>query len=92
VTPSAFPSPHDHIHREPGKAFVEGLRDWGIQQQLLLGGSKTLDTLWQMLRLVVVKLIVGSSIRLRKTSDRALWRSRPPPTQKRLLTAYMPAL
>jgi hypothetical protein len=27
VTPSAFPSPHDHIHREPGKAFVEGLRD-----------------------------------------------------------------
>jgi hypothetical protein len=52
-----------------------------MKQHLLLGGEKMLkEALMQTtLELKVVKLTVESSIRLRKTSDRALWTSRPPP-------------
>jgi hypothetical protein len=81
LTPCAFPTLHeDHDCRGLGKAFGDGMRDRSIKQQLLLGGKRTLneapkETLW----LEVIKLTVGSCIRVWKTSDRALWRSRHPP-------------
>jgi hypothetical protein len=94
-THRVFPVLHeDHIRRGPGKAFVDGIRDWGINWQLLLKAKKTLkEALIQTLELDIVKLAVRSSIRLQKTSDRASWRNRPAPKRKmRLLAAYMPAL
>jgi hypothetical protein len=46
-----------------------GIRGRGIKQKLLLGGKRTLnDTLRQTLELEVAKLVVGCSIRLRKTT------------------------
>jgi hypothetical protein len=61
--------------------------------QLLLGGRKTLgEALRQTFKLEVIKLAVGSPIRLPKTSDRTLKRRQPLPKQKkRLLTAYVVA-
>jgi hypothetical protein len=45
------------------------------------------------LELEVEKVTVRSSIRFWKTSDRALWRSQPPPKQKkRLPTAHTTVL
>jgi hypothetical protein len=71
-TQRAFPTLHeDDVRRRLGKAFGDGTGDRGIIQQLLLGGKRTLnEALRQTLGLEVVKLTVGSSVRLRKTSDR----------------------
>jgi hypothetical protein len=68
--------PEDPVRREAGRAFADSIRDRGIKQQLLLGGKKILnEVLRQTLRLIIVKLAVKSSVRLRTVSDRALWRS-----------------
>jgi hypothetical protein len=37
------PSPEEHIRKEAGKAFVEGIKDYEIKIRLLLGGEKTLS-------------------------------------------------
>jgi hypothetical protein len=75
--------PRNYGHGKAGLTFVDGIRNCGIRQQLLLGGSKTpIEGLRQTQVLEGIKLTVGSSIRLRKASDRALWRSRPLPSLK----------
>jgi hypothetical protein len=65
-----------------------------MKQQLVLGDDETLnEALKQTFELGVVKLAVESSIRLRNTSDRTPWRSRPPPKlQKKLPATCMPVL
>jgi hypothetical protein len=90
----AFPALHkDHIHTGPGRASINGIRDQGIKQQLLLGGKKTLEAFMQTLEVEAVKLTVRLSIRFWKTSDRALWRRRTPLKRKKSLpTAYVLAL
>jgi hypothetical protein len=73
VTHCNYPALHkNHIHRGPGKAFSNGIRDRSIKQQLFLGGKKALR---QTLELEVVKLAVMFNIMPRKTCERALWRS-----------------
>jgi hypothetical protein len=60
---------------------------------LLLEGKRTLnEALKQTLRPGVVKLISGSSIRLRKMSDGIMEELAPSKQKKSLLTAYMSAL
>jgi hypothetical protein len=83
--PHAFPAQHeDHVHRRPGKEFVDDIADRGLKQQPLPEGKKTLiEALRQTLELEVVKLTIRFFTRLRKTSDRALWRSRPHPVGRR---------
>jgi hypothetical protein len=50
-----------------------------VKQQLLLGSKRTPNkALRQALELEIVKLVVRSSVRLRKMSDRTLWRGQPP--------------
>jgi hypothetical protein len=73
--------PHkDHICRGVGRAFVDGIRERRIKWLLLLGGKRTVnEAVKQTLELEVVKLAVGSPAKLWETSDRALWRSLPPP-------------
>jgi hypothetical protein len=40
----AYPTlPEDHIRREAGKAFADGVEDPNIKIQLLLGGEKTVN-------------------------------------------------
>jgi hypothetical protein len=45
VTACAFPSQDYHIHRGSGTAFVGGITDQGIKQQLLLGGCQDITML-----------------------------------------------
>jgi hypothetical protein len=75
LTHHASPALHeDHIRMGIGKAFINS-----IKQLLLLGSERTVnEAIRQTLVLKIVKLAVGSSIRLRKTTDRALWSSWPP--------------
>jgi hypothetical protein len=80
VTPCAFFSHDYHIHRGPGKAFVKGITEQGMKQQLLLGGSKTLNN---AMDLGVIKLTVGSYIGLWKTSDRYCGVTCPLPSKRR---------
>jgi hypothetical protein len=94
-THHAFLALHEnHIRNRPGKPLGNGIRDRGIKQQILLGGKKTLnEALRQTLGLEVSTLTVRSSIELRKTSDRVLWSSQPPPKRKkRLPVVYIPTL
>jgi hypothetical protein len=76
MTHHAFSALHeDPVSRIMGKAFIDGIR-----QELHLGGKRTLTkAVRQTLDLEVLMLAVGSSIKLEKTSDTALWRSQPPP-------------
>jgi hypothetical protein len=49
--------PEEHIRREAGKAFADGVKDPDIKIQLLLGGEKTVnEALWQALELRAVLL------------------------------------
>jgi hypothetical protein len=74
LTHSAFPALQDnHVRRGPGKAFIDSIGEHSIKQQLLLGDIKAL---WLTLEVEIVKLRVGFSTGLCKTSDRVLWRSR----------------
>jgi hypothetical protein len=42
----AYPAlPEDHVRREVGKAFADGVEDPNIKIQLLLGGEKTVTRL-----------------------------------------------
>jgi hypothetical protein len=72
LTHHAFPALHkDHIRVGVRKAFSSDIGDQGIKQQLLLGGKRTLTkALRQTPELEVIKLALGYSIRLWKTSDR----------------------
>jgi hypothetical protein len=68
MTHHAIPALHEgHVGRIMSKAFIDGIR-----QELHLGGKRILAK-------AVLKLAVWSSIKLEKTSDRALWRSQPLP-------------
>jgi hypothetical protein len=59
----------NHVRKGTGKAFFNGIRKQSTEQQLRLGTKRTVSqALWQTLELEVVKLAVGSSIRLWKTS------------------------
>jgi hypothetical protein len=64
---------NNHVCKEPGKAFGNGIEGRSIKQQLLLEGSNTLiEALRQTLGLEVIRLTVGSSMELWKMSDGAL--------------------
>jgi hypothetical protein len=80
MTSCAFLSYNYHIHRGPGKAFINGITDQGIKQQLLLGGSKTLNNAQG---LGVIKLTVRSYIGLWKASDRHCGVACPLPSKRR---------
>jgi hypothetical protein len=66
-----------------------GIRDRGIREQLVLGCKKTVnEVLRQTLGLEIANRIVGSFIKLQRTSVWTLWRGRSPPKRKyRLSTA-----
>jgi hypothetical protein len=89
LTHRAFPALHeDHVRRGLSNAFGNKIRYRSMKQQLLLGGNKKINqALRQTAGLEVVRLTIGSSIRLRKTSDRALRMSRPLPKRKKRLPA-----
>jgi hypothetical protein len=59
--------PEDHIRREAGKAFAEGVEDPAIKIQLLLGIEKTMNE------------DLGQGLEL-QTSPRTFWWSRSTPT------------
>jgi hypothetical protein len=67
----AYPAlPEDHIRREAGKAFADGVEDPTIKIQLLLGGEKTVnEALRQALELKAVLL----PPRPQKVSARTFW-------------------
>jgi hypothetical protein len=95
LTHHAFPALRkDYIHRGAGKAFVDSIRERSIKWQLLLGGDRAVNEALRQTpphpKLEVIKLAVGSPIRLQKASDRALWRS-PPHRQSNedIPTVYM---
>jgi hypothetical protein len=70
----AYPTlPEEHIRREAGKTFADGVQDPDIKIQLLLGGEKTLnEALRQAMELQDVLL----AARPHKTSARTFWGSR----------------
>jgi hypothetical protein len=72
----AYPGlPEDHVRKEAGKAFADGLEDTDIKIQLLLGGEKTVnEALRQALELQAVFL----AARPQKT----LWGKWSPPTRQ----------
>jgi hypothetical protein len=68
-----------------------GIKDRGLKQELRLGSERAFNkTVRQTLGLEAVKQAVGISIGLRKVSDRALCRGRPPPKQKKRLKKHIP--
>jgi hypothetical protein len=77
----AYPTlPEDHIRREAGKAFTDGVEDHEIKVALLIGGKKTVnEALRQALELQAVFLAARSNT----TSTKTFWESRSPPTQQR---------
>jgi hypothetical protein len=85
VTHRAFPALHkDRVGKGSGKTFSNGTRDLGAKQELSLGSNRTLsETHRQTPELDIIKLTAGSSIQLRKMSDRISWRSQSPPKQKK---------
>jgi hypothetical protein len=71
--------PEDHLRREAGKAFADGVEDPAIKIQLLLGGEKTVnEALQQALELQAVLL----TARPHRTSVKTLKRGRPSPETK----------
>jgi hypothetical protein len=68
LTHHAFPACHEtHVHEGSGKAFGNGTRDRGVKQQLRLGRKRTQkETLRRTLQLEIIKIVLGSSIKLRK--------------------------
>jgi hypothetical protein len=75
-------------------ATGNGLRGRRRSYELILENKEMFhEALGQTIGLEVVKYAVGSSVRIRKTSVKTLWRSRPPPKRKNtLLAACVPAL
>jgi hypothetical protein len=67
--------PEDHVRKEAGRAFTDGVEDPDIKIQLLLGGENSVnEALRQALELQAVFL----AARPRKT----LWRNTSPPTRR----------
>jgi hypothetical protein len=65
-----------------------GIRSQGLKQQLHLGNNETFyEALEQTIELEIVKRTIAYSVRIRKTSVKTLWRSRPPPKRKKRLLA-----
>jgi hypothetical protein len=66
-----------------------GIRNRDLKERLLLGSRRTLNkTFRQTAGLEIVKRTIGSSVRIRKTSIKTLWSSRPlPKRKKRVQTA-----
>jgi hypothetical protein len=61
--------PDDQVRRKADKAFGNGTGDRSVKRKLFLGSKRALnEALRQALELEVAKLIVGSYIRLQKTS------------------------
>jgi hypothetical protein len=72
--------PEEHIRREAGKAFADGVQDPDIKIKLLLGGEKTVN---EALRKALELQAVLIAARPPKTSSRTFWGSRFPPTWRR---------
>jgi hypothetical protein len=70
LTHCAYPTlPEDHIRREAGKAFADGVEDQDINISLLIGGENTVDeALRQALELQAIFL----TARPHKTSTKTL--------------------
>jgi hypothetical protein len=81
LTHHAYPTlSEDHIRREAGKAFAEGVEDPAIKNQLLLGGEKTVI---EALRRALEMQAVFIATRPHKTSARIFCGIRSSPTQRR---------
>jgi hypothetical protein len=77
----AYPTlPEDHIKREAGKAFTDGVEDPDIKMQLLLGGEKTVK---EALRQALELQAVLQAARPHRTRTQTFWGSRSPPTRRR---------
>jgi hypothetical protein len=70
-----FALPEDHVRKEAGRAFTDGVEDPDIKIQLLLGGEKAVN---EALRRALELQTVFLAARPRKT----LWRNRSPPTKQ----------
>jgi hypothetical protein len=77
----AYPTlPEEHIRREAGCAFVDGVGDTDIKMKLLLGGEKTVnETLRQALELQAVSL----AARPQNNSAKTCWGNRSFTTRER---------
>jgi hypothetical protein len=73
-------SAEEHIRREAGKTFADGVEDPDIENQLLLGGEKTVN---EALRQALVQQAVLLAPRSHKMSAMIFWGSRSPPTRRR---------
>jgi hypothetical protein len=74
--------PEEHIRREAGSAFADGVADADIKMQLLLGGEETVnvnEALRQALELQAVSL----AARPQNGNARTFWGNRSPPTRER---------
>jgi hypothetical protein len=71
--------PEDHIRREAGKAFADGVEDQDIKMSQLIGQKTANKALRQALELQAVFL----AARPHKTSTKILWGSRSPHTRGR---------
>jgi hypothetical protein len=77
----AYPTlPEDHIKREAGKAFADGVEDPDIKIQLLPGREKTVkEALIQALEL---QAVLQAARRPHKTRTKTFWGSRLTPTRR----------
>jgi hypothetical protein len=65
-----------------------GINGEGERQQLCLGNKETFyEVLGQTIGLEIVRHTIRSSVRIRKTRVKTLWKSRPPPMPKKRLLA-----
>jgi hypothetical protein len=69
---------------QKGSEWNNGIRNWCLKQQLCLGSKQIFyEALGQTIGLEIAKKTARSSIGIRKTSVKTLWRSWSPPKQKK---------
>jgi hypothetical protein len=76
--------PVDHIQTEAAHAFIDGVRDWEVKQNLLLGGACTLnEALNQALRIEAARATAWPTARLREVTRAPTGRLPTPPERRR---------
>jgi hypothetical protein len=70
--------------RRKSPEYKNGIWNRSLRDQLCLESKKIFyENLGQTIGLEIVKRTIGSPMRIRKTSVKTLWRSRPPPSETR---------
>jgi hypothetical protein len=91
LTRRAVPALRKGRRRRPGKTTGNGITERSRRQQLRLASEMAFNkTLGQPLELEVAKRAGGISIRLRKVSQWASWRSQLPPKRKKRRQKHSP--